>query len=417
MLEISSESDPYEVFLFGIRSPKTKEKIVGRLRMYFDFIGIPSGSMRERSEFFVQKAMADRQWVFGCLIKYLQSLKESYDEKRITAGTIKNRYHAVKFFCEMCDIQISWKKISRALPKVKKYADDRAPTIAEICSLIEYPDRRIKSIVYTMASSGIRVGAWEYLKWKHIIPLNRKGQIIAAKIIIYPGENEEHFSFLTPEAYYELEKWRKFREQSGENVSDESWVMRNLWNTKKGYSKGLVSTAIKLKSEGVRSLLKEALYAQGIRKRLEPGIKRHEFQTDHGFRKWFKTRCEISGMRPINIEILMNHSTGISDSYYRATEEELLNDYLHAVQYLTINNEQKLKTELDQIREITEDNEYTMKNELREREDRLSNVEKQLEVLISIVGSLEESSKNEIAKLLVKSNIYTNKSRATTLID
>ena len=27
-------------------------------------------------------------------------------------------------------------------------------------------------------------------------------------------------------------------------------------------------------------------------------------------------------MKPINIEILMNHSTGISDSYYRATESE-----------------------------------------------------------------------------------------------
>jgi hypothetical protein len=33
-------------------------------------------------------------------------------------------------------------------------------------------------------------------------------------------------------------------------------------------------------------------------------------------------------MKPVNIEILMNHSIGISDSYYRATEIELLDDYL-----------------------------------------------------------------------------------------
>jgi integrase len=58
--------------------------------------------------------------------------------------------------------------------------------------------------------------------------------------------------------------------------------------------------------------------------------RRYEFQADHGFRKWFKTRCEIAGMKSINIEILMGHSIGISDSYYRLTENELLIEYIKA---------------------------------------------------------------------------------------
>jgi hypothetical protein len=41
-------------------------------------------------------------------------------------------------------------------------------------------------------------------------------------------------------------------------------------------------------------------------------------------------------MKSINIEILMGHSTDISDSYYRAIEDELLEDYLKAVDFLTI---------------------------------------------------------------------------------
>ena len=68
----------------------------------------------------------------------------------------------------MADIPIQWKKITRGLPKIRRYADDRAPTIEEIQQLCEYPDRRIKGIVYTMASSGIRLGAWDYLRWKDI---------------------------------------------------------------------------------------------------------------------------------------------------------------------------------------------------------------------------------------------------------
>jgi hypothetical protein len=55
-------------------------------------------------------------------------------------------------------------------------------------------------------------------------------------------------------------------------------------------------------------------------------------------------------MKSINIEIPMGHSAGISDSYYRATEDELLEDYLKAVDFLTISTENKLILENQKIR-------------------------------------------------------------------
>lgn len=55
-------------------------------------------------------------------------------------------------------------------------------------------------------------------------------------------------------------------------------------------------------------------------------------------------------MRPINIEIFMGHSVGISDSYYRATEKDLLKDYMKAVaDFLTISNEIRLKKQVNDI--------------------------------------------------------------------
>jgi hypothetical protein len=35
-------------------------------------------------------------------------------------------------------------------------------------------------------------------------------------------------------------------------------------------------------------------------------------------------------MKPINIEKLMNQSIGVSNAYYRATENDILEDYLKA---------------------------------------------------------------------------------------
>ena len=400
MLEI--ESDPYSDFLFAMRSPKTKEKVVARLRMFFDFIGIPEGSMQERSKIFADKAKSNQQWVFGCVVRYLQFLKERFDKKEITAGTIKNRYQAIRLFCDMSDIQIFWKKISKALPKVRKYAEDRSPALDEIRKLIEYPDRRIKAVVYTMASSGIRVGAWDYLQWKHVVPVEKEGKIVAAKIIVYAGEDEEYFSFITLEAYRELEKWIEYRIQSGEDITDNSWLMRNIWNTKKGYTRGLVGAPLKLKSEGVKRLIDDALWTQGIRKRLTEGKKRHEFQVDHGFRKWFKTRCEMSGMRPINIEVLMNHSTGISDSYYRATENELLEDYLNAAtDYLTINIEQKLRQQVEELTDTSYAESHLIREELFDKKKELDTLKQQDFINTDAIKSLSDQLTKVIEEIKI----------------
>jgi hypothetical protein len=207
-----------------------------------------------------------------------------------------------------------------------------------------------------MASSGIRLGAWDYLQFKHIKPIEKGGKIIAAKIIVYAGEDDEYFSFITPEAYYELQKWIDFRTTGGEEINENSWVMRQLWDTKKGYyHHGTIKNPIKLKSSGIKRLMEDALWTQGIRKKNNLKKNRYEFQTDHGFRKWFKTRCEIAGMKSINIEILMGHSVGISDSYYRVTEGELLQDYLKAIDHLTISNENQLQKEIkEKLQQNTE---------------------------------------------------------------
>jgi hypothetical protein len=56
----------------------------------------------------------------------------------------------------------------------------------------------------------------EKYKWKNIIPKEKQGKVVAAKIVVYQGETEEYFTFITPEAYLELEKWISYHKDSRE---------------------------------------------------------------------------------------------------------------------------------------------------------------------------------------------------------
>jgi hypothetical protein len=72
-----------------------------------------------------------------------------------------------------------------------------------------------------MVSSGIRLGAWDYLKWKHVKPLrNDEGKIVAAKLDVYSGDVEEYYTFVTPEAYEALKEWMDFRASYGERIDE-----------------------------------------------------------------------------------------------------------------------------------------------------------------------------------------------------
>ena len=89
----------------------------------------------------------------------------------------------------------------------------------------------------------------------------------------------------------------------------------------------------------------------------------------HGFRKFYKTRAE-QVMRPINVEITMGHNIGISASYYKPTEQEVLEDYLRAVDLLTIHgNEQKLMKQVAELQGKSKNNEYIINGKLEEKEE------------------------------------------------
>jgi integrase len=389
-------------------SPESKRQYPQRLQVFFNYLKL-EGDIKDQSIAFVkQYKHQDGEDLERQLIMFAGFQKERVIRKEISPSTVPNYFKAIKLFCEANRMgkNVGWKLVSKAIPRGLKTSDDRSPTLEEIQKLLEYPDRRIKPLVLTLVSSGIRIGAFETLKWKHITPMNQKdsGETIAAKILVYPGDREQYYSFVSPECYASLKDWMDYRALCGESVSKESFVMRDIWEN--GDIDG-ASNPRPLNSFAITRLLNRAWQSQKIRSHLPKGVKRHEFKTAHGFRKYFKTQSEQAGVPSIKVEMCLGHSLGVSDSYIRFTEEQMLQDYQKAIEYLTINQNVVLIN-----RSIKKQGEYVQKS-LREMEERhkteINAVHEKYESKINELETSMQKQQSTIAEQNEKQKEASNK--------
>jgi hypothetical protein len=148
---------------------------------------------------------------------------------------------------------------------------------------------------------------------------------------------------------------------------------------------------------------------------LQGGKKRHEFQTDHGFRKWFKTQCEMAGMKSINIEKLMGHSLDMStNSYYRATSDEILADFLKAVPLLTISKENRFQTQIQDVMEQSKISNDSIKSELYEKGQVITKLIQRDSLNTDAIASLSDQVMKLMREIEALKNATTDNSIATT---
>jgi hypothetical protein len=252
------------------------------------------------------------------------------------------------------------------------------------------------------------LGAWDFLKWKHVIPImdeEKNSELIAAKIIVYSGESEQYYSFITVEAYQSLKDWMTYRESYGEKITGESCLMRNLWKTtnmRYGSKTGLAQNPIQLKSSGVKSLVCKALFQQNVRPILQQGNKRHEFKALHGFRKYFKTHCEPL-MKPANVELLLGHDLGISKSYYKPLEKDILLDYIKTNTVLTFYSDALyFNKKIQHLEETNQNNTYIIKGKLEEKDEEIKKLKEQHH---NDIKSLEEKIEKKFQEVFQKIDI------------
>ena len=85
-----------------------------------------------------------------------------------------------------------------------------------------------------------------------------------------------------------------------------------------------------------------------------------------GFRKFYKSEADLSGMLPATVELTQGHSIGIPGHYLRPRESDILADYEKVIDRITIDDKHRLKKRNEELETGTAQDIALLKNEIAE---------------------------------------------------
>lgn len=319
---VQGEASIEKLLAAGKLAPQTKENYIARIRAYLKLV-------RKTPDEFVADVRRHPKRFEEEFVKFIRRVS-----KESAPSTTAFWRDSLRRFLEINRVKrVDWGYVNQFLPKVRKSGQDRAPTVEEIRKLVAATDLRMKCVILFLCSSGARIGSVEYLRWKDIAEVQVEGRKLA-RVVIYKGEPEEYSTFITPECWEYLSQYREMREKVGERLTPSSPVFIQEVNKRKFSQSKVKPVSVKT----LKNQLGELMNHMGVRSTLveKETYTSYEFKQAHGFRKFFKTRMEVSGVKPIVTEMLMGHALGVSGSYMKPTGRELIQEYSKAIDNLTV---------------------------------------------------------------------------------
>src|SRR6188508_1229260 len=163
------KEDVYLNFVNSIKSDITRKIYEYNLRLFMEFCEI------DKFEDLIGQQ--------NQIIPYLMSLRE----KKLSYNSISTRLNAIYHFYDMNDISLNKKKIKMFKGEFSRKVVDRAYTDKDIRKILDVSDLRAKTIIFLMASSGIRIGGLPDIRIKNLEKINN-----IYKITVYEGSNSQY---------------------------------------------------------------------------------------------------------------------------------------------------------------------------------------------------------------------------------
>jgi integrase len=364
---------PYRIFIEGLKSAVTKAAYTFALQKYMKYLKIDNPND-------LLKYQDNPKFIQNQIIDYLISLKNPPVSLRY--ATRSQYLAAIMTFYDLNEVILNKKKIYRYLGEEERPIENRGYTTEEITKMLEVCDERVKALILFLASTGVRIRAIVDLKLQDLVSIPTYDLY---QVKVYSNSKESYFTFSTPEAAKAINTYLSYRERYGEKLTPKSPVFRDQFDRNDPAS---IHSVQPLKLRAVERLISRTIEKSGIRTverqtelHNEHGKVRKNVRLTTGFRKFFDTRLIYADVKPAIKEMFMGHSIGLDDHYFKPGENDMLQEYLKAVDYLTINEENRLKIKVGELIEKSKNNEYIIKAKLQEKDDEVRNMKDQIVAL------------------------------------
>lgn len=325
MITIEGQNQIYGVDE-GLQSPETARRYKVSFKGFLDYCQVSKYDLLQESP----RRLEDR------IIGYIRFLHEFKGQGR---GTINTSVSAVFHFFEMNDVLLNKRKVKRFYPPDTKEKDrDRAYTHEEIGQMLLNCDERSRMIVLLMASTGMRIGALHELRLSHLTEIP---QYSVYKILVYASSPKDtYYTFCTPECKQAIDSYLDYRRRFGDPLRDKAPLIREQFDITDRFTAQYPKS---VKPDGIIWITKQILNRSGK--------KTSDVMRTHGFRKFAISQMIKAKVDYNTREYLAGHrqSRGLDVNYDRTSEEDRLQEYLKAIDLLTINPENRLKIKIHQM--------------------------------------------------------------------
>jgi integrase len=329
-----------------------------------DFDGFLKRQYHIPIEVYIQKAKQNEIDIYDILGEYRIQLKE---KQKLQDPTISGRISTVRYFTEYNDVAINNTKFKlrvksprRSRTKNLKAIDKK--TVRKI--ILACKDMRLQTYVHFLAATGWRAVEglsifYEDIDWQ------------AGTVFISADRTktkEDRTIFLTKECLSQLKSWKEYRERERRIVTAQKkikYITKPFRQNDLFFSTG--RTNLEITPQGLYRVLspefRRVLDTNGLSECNSYKGKRHKV-TLHSFRRFVKTTISNLGYQDFS-EWFIGHA---GSTYYRVTDEEKLKIFRRVEPYLTYLSYEELEAKGADV-----------ETKLQEKDDRITNLEKQMQ--------------------------------------
>jgi hypothetical protein len=96
---------PVEYAFLYVNSSFTKVNYRSKLKLFFDYLGLPGGDLEQQGQAFLEKVRkeANRYWAQENIMLFLDFQRQRVLKKEISAGTVWSSYRPIKAFYDAYD--------------------------------------------------------------------------------------------------------------------------------------------------------------------------------------------------------------------------------------------------------------------------------------------------------------------------